>query len=294
MIEPLFPKTLELSLAWVRRTADAGVADSVVLRHVLERVEALEADATEQSRSASFCNEAIVRRLERLESTDRLDTEAWASMRRASCDYRLRLSKLEAAQQQLDALEASRKMHAEAWASMRRASADLHRRLLSLKTAQRQPTDHLRGATKMAPTSEAAPVATDQDLVDAAKSSLSLIQAYRAIYNLDRQHGAAQPPAAELAPVITPYGKTTEQARHDRAAEAGRAAADASVDAVLAAQPTPPPAPAGGLLERVAAQMTGNDDPNIDAFAAIHEVAEWLDLEGYVRAANHLREKVAQ
>jgi hypothetical protein len=51
----------------------------------------------------------------------------------------------------------------------------------------------------------------------------------------------AHPPAAQPAPLITPYGKTAEQARRDRAAEAGKAAADASFEAVLAAQPTPPP-----------------------------------------------------
>jgi hypothetical protein len=60
------------TLAWLRQTAkfEGGVTAQVLL-HLLERVEALEADATEQSQSSSFCNEAIVRRLEALEAAQR-------------------------------------------------------------------------------------------------------------------------------------------------------------------------------------------------------------------------------
>jgi len=36
---------------------------------------------------------------------------------------------------------------------------------------------------------------------------------------------------------LAPYGKTPEQARLDRAAEAGKTAADTSFEAVLSAQP---------------------------------------------------------
>ncbi|NDE17259.1 hypothetical protein EBZ80_20240 [bacterium] len=56
------------TLAWLRQTAkfEGGVTAQAIL-HLLERVQALEADATEQSQSSSFCNEAIVRRLEALE-----------------------------------------------------------------------------------------------------------------------------------------------------------------------------------------------------------------------------------
>jgi hypothetical protein len=55
------------TLAWLHQAAAAGVAEPMVLCHLIERVEALEADATEQSRSAAFCNDATVRRLEALE-----------------------------------------------------------------------------------------------------------------------------------------------------------------------------------------------------------------------------------
>jgi hypothetical protein len=56
------------TLAWLHQSASlTGSTYSQVLLYLLERVEALEADATEQSQSGSFCNEAIVRRLEALE-----------------------------------------------------------------------------------------------------------------------------------------------------------------------------------------------------------------------------------
>ena len=58
------PKTL----AWLRHAASCGQRGAQLTLHTLERLEALEADATEQSRSSSFCNEAIVRRLEALEA----------------------------------------------------------------------------------------------------------------------------------------------------------------------------------------------------------------------------------
>jgi hypothetical protein len=99
--------------------------------------------------------------------------------------------------------------------------------------------DHLADASKMVPTPEAVPVATNAELCSAYNDAPEhgVRPGLRAVYDLGRQHGAAQPPAA---------------------------------------QPTPPPAPAGGLVERVCGEMTGDDDPSIDARAAIREVAKWL------------------
>jgi hypothetical protein len=112
------------TLAWLRQTAkfEGGVTAQAIL-HLLERVEALEAK-------------------------DQLDAEAWASMRRASCDYQRRLSNLEA-----------------------------------VMNLRQQDED----AELAAPTPEAAPVATDEDLWS--------------LWANRRQHGAAQPPAAEPAQV---------------------------------------------------------------------------------------------
>jgi hypothetical protein len=134
------------TLAWLRQTAkfEGGVTAQVLL-HLLERVEALEADATAQSQSSSFCNEAIVRRLEALEA------------------------------------------------------------------AQRPPADHSPVATEMVSTPKAAPVATDEELLSVAELERFLTHAYRACYNLGRQHGAAQPRAALAAPPVAPAGELVDK-----------------------------------------------------------------------------------
>jgi len=78
------------------------------------------------------------------------------------------------------------------------------------------------------PTPEAAPVATDDGLVrcyaqaveDALKAGHGINGAaaagLRAIYNLGRQHGAAQPPAAQPAPVAPEPGEVEELMRRLR------------------------------------------------------------------------------
>ena len=60
------------TLAWLRKTALDDNSYSQAMLYLLERVEALEADATEESQSRSFCNEAIVKRLEKLEGVENL------------------------------------------------------------------------------------------------------------------------------------------------------------------------------------------------------------------------------
>jgi hypothetical protein len=142
-------------------------------------------------------------------------------------------------------------------------------RLELLEAALQQPS------LTVPPTPEAAPVATDEELLELAEDSdmdrwegerstggtvieegcweawdHQLLLFARACYDLGRQHGAAQPPAA---------------------------------------QPTPPVAPAGGLVERVGAAMErhyviGDIHGSWDAQAraAIREVAAWIrsDLNG--------------
>jgi len=75
-------------------------------------------------------------------------------------------------------------------------------RLDALEAAQQQPANHAPAATKMVATSEGAPVATDDELFDLFHQHDPLGIVLRAIYNLGRQHGAAQPPAA-LPPALS-------------------------------------------------------------------------------------------
>jgi hypothetical protein len=48
------------------------------------------------------------------------------------------------------------------------------------------------------------------------------------------------------------------------------------------------------LVERVCGEMTGDDDPSIDAHAAIREVAAWLDQRGQHGCSLLLREEAGR
>jgi hypothetical protein len=174
----------------------------------------------------------------------------------ASCgkaDAQLMLHILE----RLEALEARDKEDANCWASVRQS---VHRLSIEaqclrehIEALEQRP---IPGIVELAaPAPEVAPVATDADLL-AIRLSLShgpiidagLVEFGRNCYNLGRQHGLAQPPAA---------------------------------------QPAPPVAPAGGLVERVAEKMGPQSQAAMDAGelpygaarAAIREVAAWIRLE---------------
>lgn len=70
-IEPIPPE----GLAWLHQSARVhGATYSQVLLHVLERIELLDKDSIEQSKSNSFCFEAVTRRLEKLEAAQQHDT----------------------------------------------------------------------------------------------------------------------------------------------------------------------------------------------------------------------------
>jgi hypothetical protein len=106
------------------------------------------------------------------------------------------------------------------------------------------------------PTPEAAPEATDAELRQIWEGAGYVEDALRTVYNLGRQHGAAQPPAAQPAPVA---------------------------------------APAGGLVERVALAIGGEGDHPANwtpkARAAIREVAAWLRSELNLSVADLLLEQ---
>ncbi len=61
------------------------------------------------------------------------------------------------------------------------------------------------------PTPEVAPVVTDDELIDLWHEVDGLVPALRAVYNLGRQHGAAQPPIPQPAPPAAPVGGLVER-----------------------------------------------------------------------------------
>jgi len=65
--------------------------------------------------------------------------------------------------------------------------------------------------TPSRPTPEAAPVATDEELTQAWNDHQPAGVALRAVYELGRQHGAAQPPAAQPVPPAAPAGGLVER-----------------------------------------------------------------------------------
>jgi len=139
-----------------------------------------------------------------------------------------------------------------------------------VEALEQQPT--CKQSLQVPPTPDAAPVATDEDLL-AMRSWSShgptfdsdLVEFGRACCDLGRQHGAAQPPVAPPRPI--------EVGPHRIAGTAD--------DPLQRSQPAPPPAPAGGLVERVEAVIRPSipGDPNVyryEARAAIREVAAWM------------------
>jgi hypothetical protein len=128
-----------------------------------------------------------------------------------------------------------------------------------------------------APTPEAAPVATDKELVDEWGAQSTVKGALRSCYDLGRQHGAAQPPAAQPTPQPAHPNHEGGEYTDQEWAEIKRWRQESPTP-----QPAPPAAPAGGLVERVAevistAEGDGNtEDWTPEARAAIREVAAWM------------------
>jgi len=152
------------------------------------------------------------------------------------------------------------------------------------------------------PTPEAAPVATDAELRGLFKDQpMTWGQALRAAYNLGRQHGAAQPPFAADKVVINCPETCWVEVR--RAAD-GKVLYDnfrrGTLTIPVGEPPAAPPAPAGGLVERVAEKMGPQSQAAMDAGelpygaarAAIREVAAWLDRYGCHGCSLWLREEM--
>jgi hypothetical protein len=181
----------------------------------------------------------------------------------------------------------------------------LANRLEALEAAQQQPhqdkLDRLIAHDADDPTPEAAPVATDEELL-AIRLSLShgpiidagLVEFGRNCYNLGRQHDAAQPPAAQPAPPepeppAPPAVGLVEKALAKTTAilnDPGRALLTEVRETLelnlhaLEWFSAPAPPPAGGLVERVVNVLGHYGDGT--ARAAIREVSAWIrsDLNG--------------
>jgi hypothetical protein len=159
-----------------------------------------------------------------------------------------------------------------------------------------------------APTPEAAPVATDEELL-AMRSWSShgptfdsdLVEFGRNCYNLGRQHGAAQSaPSTEFAAdKVIIHCPETCWIEIRRIADGKVIYSNHRKGTLMIPVDEPPAllAPAGGLVERVAKAIHPSicADPNLyryESRAAIREVAEWLDQRGMHGCALWLREEV--
>ena len=245
------------TLAWLRQSAAVdGATYSQVLLHLLERIE-------------------------KLEVCDREDANCWASVRQSM--HRLR-ERIEALEQQ---------------------------------STCRQPL-------RVPPTPEVAPVATDKELekladghmaMDGATGSMCLehLDFGRACYNLGRKQSAAHLLSLEkelererfrlAACGVVAMADTPESAAkaRDICPDFWSASLDdviRQVDALMearAAQPTPPLAPAGGLMERVTEAIVEAMviDDRAAASAAIREVAAWLRVHDTGYNAARLLEREA-
>jgi hypothetical protein len=194
-------------------------------------------------------------------------------------------------------------------------------RVEALEAAQQQPhQDKLDRLIELdrdddAPTPETATVATDEELwslwADRPFKPLSGVASLRAIYNLGRQHGAG--PVATLSDALisaeaalsdiaegeeTNAAPNTYEWAEQRCAEALAIIRPAmqqhgirTSEHLSPAQPAPSTAPAGGLVERVAAAIHPRYPRAFrgEARAATREVAAWLDLVGNKGSAAELR-----
>ena len=133
-----------------------------------------------------------------------------------------------------------------------------------------------------APAPQPAPVATDQELFAVAELERFPIHAYRACYDLGRQYGAgATQPAPE------PSMQRLMEAPMD-------ARGYVDLREPPAAQPAPPAAPAGGLVERLGEIWSYGQPLHPSACCAVlGEVAKWLRERGYRAAPADLLEQEA-
>jgi hypothetical protein len=167
---------------------------------------------------------------------------------------------------------------------------------------EQQPT--CANSAQVPPAPEAAPVATDEELLTKfVRASHEARDCRRAIYDLGRQHGAAQAQATEFAAdAVRVHCPETCWIEIRRIADGKVIYSNyrkGELTIPVGEPPAAPPAPAGGLVERVGEAMErhhviGDIEGSWDAQAraAIREVAAWLDERGMHGCSLWLREEM--
>jgi hypothetical protein len=280
--------------AQIERSAEEVHGDGCsAILELRARVEALEAAQLEQAESGRFCTDAIVRRVEALEAAQHAHADV-SHLSDAEREQAAQDLASPAAWRPLDiettyvtngvytnaaqilrasmVVEGTFKHGGETYRYKANATPERDPAMTELRARvealeQRLTPPMAEAAADPAPASEPPPqIASSQELYQIWDSSTNVSSALRVVYDLGRQHGAAQ----AVCPHIV---STDEGTSYCRLAEQGAA----PVTPMDEPHPASPKAQPGGLVERVR-RVIGDDAPcsHSNARAAIREVAAWL------------------
>jgi hypothetical protein len=289
------------TLAWLIHAADAGQCDAQALLHLIARADKRDQDVAKFVDSYSSTIAALCRRLEALERGAGLrhpveDAEAAQPDSDADTAQRITDAATQIRREAVELATASAPDHAgliafargrEPWSTWLQQGGCLesaHYELSDLMLAVLARWGHSTPPTPAAPVDDT-PVANALLQAEAALADVAEGEsgAHRADECLHWAETRCIEALATIRLVLKKHGIQTSE---------WPAAAPA---------PTPPPtAPADGLVERVAnamgpstqAAMDTGELPFGNAYAAIREVAAWLDSQGHQSSANVVRWRI--